>query len=110
MDTRKDSDLSIAVCLALKSLFRNSRKTLKIVSLETGVTVSSLSRIHNFGSIPSIVDVILLCNSYKISLQEFSDFVEKIKLDSSMLENVRNLQVLTKELRIKFHSTATQNP
>lgn len=106
MNPRKDSELSLAVCVALKSLFHRSGKTLDDVSLETGIGVSTLSRTHNFERVPSFVDALLLCKCYGVNAQEFADLVEKMKLDSSMLESFRSLRTLTKDIRNKFCDTA----
>lgn len=106
MNLRKDSELSLALCVALKSLFHKSGKTLKDVSLETGITVSTLSRTHLFEREPSFVDVLLLCKCYGVTIQELAGLVEKMKSDSSILESFRNLRTLTKEVRNKFCDTA----
>lgn len=106
MNLRKDSELSLATCIALKSLFHKSGKTLDDVSLETGITISTLSRTHNFERVPSFVDALLLCKCYGVTAQELADLVEKMKSDSPMLESFRNLRALTKEIRNKFCDTA----
>lgn len=102
MNPRKDSDLSLAVCLALRSLFDKSRKTLEEVSLETGISTSNLSRTHTFDRAPSFVDVFLLCGCYRVTAQEFTDLVEKMKLDSSTLKGFRNLHSSMKDAQKKF--------
>jgi hypothetical protein len=79
---------------------------LEDISLETEISVTTFSRTHNFERAPFFGEVMALCKCYGISVQGFTDLVEKMKSDSSTLENFRNLRTLVKELRNKFCDTA----
>lgn len=102
MNPKKDTDRNLALSLALQSLFARSRKTLKDVSKETGITFSALSRTNNFERAITYLEVCSLCDCFGITVSQFQGLVEEKMLDTSLLSDFRNLKIMKREMKSRL--------
>lgn len=102
MTFNKESDLNLATSLAIRSLFKRTQKTLEVVSEETGIDRSSLSRTNNSCRVVSFVEVCLLCDCFGISISEFQKLVEEKKSDKILFDSLRSLKKAKKLITESF--------